>query len=73
MCLPVRCSGKLFVVTCCLDNQYCMLLVGNIVVNMIMIDVHANMHDSRQSGGNVRPDSMWLYNFASQKGLTIGL
>jgi hypothetical protein len=50
-----------------------MLLVGNIVVNMIMIDVHANMHDSRQSGGNVRPDSMWLYNFASQKGLTIGL
>ena len=56
MCLPVSCSGELFVVTCYLDNRYCMLLVGKIVVNIIMFDVHANMHDSKQTGGNVRPD-----------------
>jgi hypothetical protein len=49
-------SGKLFVVTCRLDNQYCMLLVRIIVVNIIMIDIHANMRVSKQSGGNVRPD-----------------
>ncbi len=38
MCLPVRCCGKLLVVTCCLDNRYCTLLVRIIIVNIIMID-----------------------------------
>ncbi len=56
VCLPVRCSGKLLVVTSRLDNRYCTLLVRIIVVNIIMIDIHANMSDRKQSGGNVRPD-----------------
>ncbi len=51
--LPVRCSGKLLVVTCCPDSQHCTLLVIIIVVNTIMIDVHANMHDRKQSGSKV--------------------
>jgi hypothetical protein len=50
-----------------------MLLVRIILVNIIMIDIHASMRDRKQSDGNVRPDWMWLYNLASQKGLTIGL
>jgi hypothetical protein len=33
-----------------------MLLVRIIVVNIIMIDINANMGDSKESGGNVRPD-----------------
>ncbi len=56
MCLLVRSSGKLFVVMCHLDNRFCMLLVRIIVVNIIMIDIHANMRVSKQSDGNVRPD-----------------
>jgi hypothetical protein len=56
VCLPVRCSGKLLVVTCHLDNWYCTLLVRISIVNIIMIDIHANMHDRKQSGGEVRPD-----------------
>ncbi len=69
----VRSSGELLVVTCCLDNRYCMLLVIIIIVNIIMIGVHANTHDRKQSSGKERPDSMWFYNLASQKGLTIGV
>ena len=56
MCLLVRSSGKLFVVTCHLDDRYCTLLVSIIVVNIIMIDIHTNMHDRKHSGGKVRPD-----------------
>ncbi len=54
--LPVRCSGKLLVVTYHLDNRYCTLLVIIIIVNIIMIDIHAHMHDRKESGGKVRPD-----------------
>jgi hypothetical protein len=50
---PVGCSGKSFVVTCCLDNRYCTLLVIIIFVNTIMIDIHANMSDRKQSDGKV--------------------
>jgi hypothetical protein len=50
-----------------------MLFVRIIVVNIIMIDIHANMRVSKQSDGNVIPDRMWLYNLASRKGWTIGL
>jgi hypothetical protein len=38
----------------CPDNRYCMLLVKVIVMSIIMIDIHANMRVSKQSGGNVR-------------------
>jgi hypothetical protein len=32
-----------------------------------------NVYISPNTGGNVRPDRMWLCNLASRKGLTIGL
>ena len=56
MGLLARCSDEIFVVTCRLDNRYCTLLVIIIVVNTIMIDIHANMRDRKQSGGKVRLD-----------------
>ena len=56
MGLPVSFSGKFFVVTCGTDNLYCKLGVILIVVNTMMIDMHADMRDTKQSGGNVRPD-----------------
>jgi len=54
--LPVGFSGEFFIVTRGTDNLYCTLRVTIIVVNTIMIDMHANMRDSKQSGGNLRPD-----------------
>jgi hypothetical protein len=58
MGLPVGFSGEFFFVTCGTDSLYCTLQVTIIVVNIMMIDMHAIMRDSKQSGGNVRPDWM---------------
>ncbi len=58
MGLPIGFSGEFFFVTCSIDNLYCTVWVTIIVMNTMMIDMHANMRDSKQSGGNVRPDWM---------------
>jgi hypothetical protein len=49
-------SGEFCFVTCGTDNLYCTLPVTIVVVNTMMIVMHANMPNSKQSGGNVRPD-----------------